>query len=90
MSTFATMAIDLLCQLTFVPTGGHDPQDLASREQAWWQTLAHDLSPDEHLQVVNVMQSRVEELRSMRQAFMPEHLKQQLGTLDAFIAGEIN
>lgn len=90
MSTLADMAIDLLCKLSFVPAGGHDPDDLASTEQDWWQTLIHDLSPEDHLLAIRAIQSQVDALRSMHQASMPEHLKRQLATLEAFIAGEIN
>jgi hypothetical protein len=90
MNTLADMAIDLLCQLSFVPDGGHDPEDVAATEQRWWQILIHDLSPEEHLQVINAIRSRVDEFQSSRLAFIPEHLKRQLETLQAYIAGEIN
>jgi hypothetical protein len=69
--------------------GGHDPEDVAATEQGWWQTLIHDLSPEEYLQVINAIRSRVDELQCSRSAFMPEHLKRQLETLQAYIAGEI-
>ena len=59
-------------------------------EQTWWQTLIHDLSPNERQEVVLAMRRQIGELRSLSQPSMPEHLRQRLTALEAFVSGELN
>lgn len=90
MSVIAEMAIDLLCALTFQPEGGHDPEDLAQIEQSWWQTLLHDLSPEERHEAEKAIQKQIERIRSLPQESLPTHLQDQIAMLEAFMHGELD
>ena len=89
MENLSRIAIDLLCSLTFQPSGGHDPEDLASLEQDAWQTLIHGLSSEELAAVRSYVQTVVEELQERSDDEMPEHLESQLSVLQQYLDGEL-
>jgi len=88
VNTIATMALDLLCTLTFQPEGGHDTDLLVEMEQGWWQTLIHELDTSEKEQVLNAAQAVIVELQS--QTVLAPHERHKLSTLEALVRGELS
>jgi hypothetical protein len=83
------MAIDLLCELTFSPDT--DPEDASDRTASWWQTLMHDLDPEEERLAKQVAQEFVAELETRAaRAPLSGNDVQRLSVLRQFISGELS
>jgi hypothetical protein len=89
MQSLADIATDLLCAVTFQPSGGHDPEETAALEQDAWQTLIHGLSPEELAAVQTSVRRAITDLESRPSDTLPEHLQGKLAILKQFLDGEL-
>jgi hypothetical protein len=89
MNNLASLVIDLLSTLTFQPESGLDPDAVAAVEQTAWQTLIHDLSPNELAAVRESAQRMIENFAS-RADSLPGHLQSQAVVWQQFVDGELS
>lgn len=90
MGMLATMALDLLCHLTFQPSRGVDPDDTTDITNTWWQTVLHELEPEEAAALKRAAHERVEELRRREaKGSLEDHERQMLESLSNYLAGEL-
>ena len=89
MKNLATIAIDLLCTVTFQPPEGNDPEQMADLERDAWQTLIHDLTPAELEAVQASVRTIILELESHPADALPSYLQEKLSVLRQFLGGEL-
>jgi len=90
MQNLASLAIDLLCAITFPPESGNDPEDMADLERTSWQTLIHSLTPVELEAVRATVRENIVHLQSKPIGALPRHLQSKLSVLQQFLDGKLH
>ena len=88
MSTLSTMALDLLCHLTFAPDSRQHSEETEELVGSWWQTLINDLSDSEKDQIIAAMRERVSNLEATEMD-LQDHEIAELESLNSYINGEM-
>lgn len=89
MKNLAYLALDLLCAITFPPTNGSDPEETADLERCAWQTIIHDLDPEEKRSILDAAQSFIDDMEARPVSLMSEDQLMKLEALKGLVDGSL-